>query len=122
MTASEILSVIAPQFDSTANRDSFIAIATMEVNSCLFGDKANKAIALLAAHMIALNTDAARQNGETGNITSKKEGDLSVGYGNFGNAGSGDLGMTHYGRQFLSMQQSVSENIFVLNSGVDYCG
>ena len=71
MSVSSILSGIAPQYDSTSNRSDMITMAELQVNRCLFGDKAYTAIALIAAHFIALNYDPLRQNGEPGSMTQK---------------------------------------------------
>jgi len=118
MSASSTLSVIAPQFDSVANRSDFITLATLHVNACLTDEKYDLAVAYLAAHMIALNTDSAIQQGETGNLTSKREGDLSVGYGNFSNKGMLNLNLTIYGQQYENLLRSTGIGFYVLNSGV----
>lgn len=121
MSVSVILSAIAPQFDTEPNRAVFITLASQNVNTCLFGVKADQAIAYLAAHYLTLSTDPSRSGGATGAITSKKEGDLSIGYGAVA-AGAGEeaLSLTHYGMTFLQLQRSVNPNIYVLGSG-DVC-
>lgn len=118
MTASSILSLIAPQYDSTTGRTDFLTLAALSVNTCIFGDKVDLATAYLAAHMIALNTDPARQSGEAGAVTSKKEGDLSISFSN-GRSTNEDLGQTSFGRQFLNLQNGVAPAIYVL--GTEIC-
>ncbi|MCK4818387.1 DUF4054 domain-containing protein, partial [bacterium] len=65
MSASAVLSVIAPQFDSTPNRDTYLQLAENQTSRCWYGSNADQAVALRAAHMMALNTSALRTNGET---------------------------------------------------------
>ena len=118
MSASAILTVIAPQYDSVTNRATFLSLAAQNVNACLFGDKADQATAYLAAHYITLSAGGLRSGGEAGPITSKKEGDLSI---NFGSASSDvptDLTLTHFGQTFIQLSRSVNPNIYVLGSGV----
>lgn len=117
MSASAILSAIAPQFDSNVNRDTFLSMATDNVNACLFGVKADQAIAYLAAHYLALSSDPARGSGEAGQIVSKKEGDLSINFGAVSGIGDSTLSLTHFGMTFQQLSNSVNPNIYVLGSG-----
>ncbi len=120
MSASTILTVIAPQYDSVDNRDTFLSLATQNVNSCLFGDKADQATAYLAAHYIALSASGLRSGGEAGPIASKKEGDLSINFGSV-NVASGEesLSLTHFGLTFLQLSRSVNPNIYVMGVGTE---
>lgn len=123
MSVSSLLSTIAPQFDITTGRDNFISIASLQVNSCLFGAKADLATAYLSAHFIALFTDPIRRRGEAGSMISKREGDLSVGFGNFAkvNGADGALGSTTYGQQFLLLKSQTLSTLYVIGSG-NPCG
>lgn len=104
MSVSSTLSVIAPQFDSEANRADYIALAVNRVNRCWYGENADLATALWAAHMMALNLNDNRQNGETGAISSKKEGDLSINFVAGAGQGIYDLDQTHYGKQIKNLR------------------
>lgn len=119
MSASSLLSTIASQFDDTTGRSDFITIAESQVNSCLFGDKTDLAIAYLSAHFIALFTDPLRQKGESGSITSKREGDLALGFGNFASGAGSDAGlnMTTYGQQYIILRDSTMPNLYVIGFG-----
>lgn len=97
MTAEQVLSTLAPQFDNVAGRDSFLVLATDQTSPEWFGKNTSMAVALLAAHFMTLSLDDSRQDGSAGAITSKREGDLAVGF-NTGMDAS-DLGQTHFGRQ-----------------------
>lgn len=103
MSASAVLSVIAPQFDSVSARNEYIAMAENQTNRCWFGANADRAVALRAAHMLALDTSLLRANGETGAISSKKEGDLSIGFVAGAGQGVNDLDQTHYGKQLQGL-------------------
>jgi len=103
-TPSAILDVIAPQFSAHPNKADFLVLAESRTNACYYGAQANYAIALRAAHLLTLVST--RPNGETGNISSKSEGDLSLSYGGSGQAGNdGDLPATYYGQQLLSLRR-----------------
>lgn len=104
MSVSSILSRIAPQYDSTPDRNGFISDAESMTNRCWYGVNADRAVALMAAHMIALNTSLIRQNGETGAISSKKEGDLAIGFVAGAGQGINDLDQTHYGKQLKHLR------------------
>lgn len=117
MSATAILSAIAPQFDTATARTTFLELAVLNVNTCLFGDKADMAVAYLAAHYLSLSTDPARASGESGQVTSKKEGDLSINFGSVNTDGNDSLSLTHFGMTFLQLSKSVNPGIYVLGSG-----
>jgi len=100
MSVSSLLSTIAPQFDSVTGRADFIALAELQVNRCLLGEKADIGTAYFAAHLIQISQDSATSGGSSGEITSKKEGDLSVSYGNFAPKDGSGLSATSWGRQY----------------------
>jgi hypothetical protein len=107
MSASTILAAIAPQFDNSAYRADHLELATLRVSVGWFGAKYDFAVALVAAHMLSLNTSSDRQNGETGTIASKKEGDLSISFSSGGMSDAmGDYDQTHYGKQFINLRKS----------------
>jgi hypothetical protein len=131
MSASSVLSIIAPQFDSATNRSDWLALAETRVNRCRFGTKADLAVAYMTAHMMTLNPDSSGDfgsgGGATGAITSKREGDLAISYANPGSAvkstGDMDLTSTVYGIQFLSLQKASGMAIAITGGGLDaVCG
>lgn len=111
MSASDILSTIAPQFDSDPTRDSNLSLAEQMTNRCFYGAKSDLAVALRAAHTMTLNTSSLRSNGEVGSIVGKKEGDLSISFSSGSTKVKGNLGMTHYGVQLHELMNSC--NTFV---------
>lgn len=101
MTVNEILQAINPNLYNDANRDIYIELATNQTDRCYFGVNYNLAIALRASHMYVL---ANRPNGETGQINSKKEGDLSVSFSaGKSSEASDDLSQTNYGMQLQTL-------------------
>lgn len=102
-TPESILDTIAPQFQSRADKADFLSLAASRTNACFFGVQANYATALRAAHLLTLLTT--RPNGETGNIASKSEGDLSLSFGGGGSSNDGDLTATYYGQQLLQLRK-----------------
>jgi hypothetical protein len=111
MSVSSDLSVIAPQFDSVANRNEFIAFAELQVNISWFNIKSDLATAYLAAHLISVNPSTGSGGAADGIIVSKREGDLAVSYANMGSMADEDLSRTTYGKQFLSLQKQ--GNVFM---------
>lgn len=107
MSASAILSVIAPQFDSTAGRDNYLTYAELQVTEDFFGDKYELAIAYMAAHLLTIDTNISITGLSTGGVVTKREGDLSVTFSNIQEKGTDSiLGQTSYGRQFLQLRNS----------------
>jgi hypothetical protein len=107
MSASDILSVIAPQFNDSDNRSGFLNIAASLVSSSWFGNKYDLAVAYLTAHMMSLSNDPLRQSGETGSVSSKKEGDLAIAFSNGSiSEQNAYYGLTHFGMQYIQTRDS----------------
>ena len=101
MTPAEVLSAIAPAYGSNPASAVYLELAAERTSGTFFGTRYSHAVALRAAHMMAVNLDPLRANGVAGTITQKQEGDLSISFG-AGNAGTitdADLAQTSYGRQ-----------------------
>ena len=101
-TASDILSIIAPQFDSEAHRQGHLDQAESSTSTTHFGAQRARAVALRAAHTLKLSTDTAR-NGDSGPVSSKSEGDLSLSFRSPMKTGSAYLGLTAYGQELESL-------------------
>lgn len=116
-SASAILDLIAPQFSADANKSDFISLANDRTNICYYGTNANQAIALRAAHMMTLRD---RNDGnDAGARSSKKEGDLAVGFSVGG--GKGDLDQTHYGKQLKGLRKASGAAIGVTGGRDNGC-
>lgn len=101
MTTLQILQAIAPQIAASAAIDTHITLAQLQTSKCAFGAKYELAVALRAAHTALLAES--RPGGETGNIASKSEGELSVSFGGSGFSSDAYLSSTHFGQQLLSL-------------------
>lgn len=121
MSASDILSTIAPQYDTVVNRDEFITLATMQVNTCWFDVKSDYAIALMTAHLISIFTIAFRKDGTGGAITSKREGDLAISFST-GKGNDDDLDQTTYGKQFQRLMKGGNVFLGVTGGNDNGCG
>ena len=106
MSASEVLSAIAPQFDTDPNRDALIVQAEEATSSTHFGSQRERAVALRAAHFLSLYTSSARLDGSGGPVTSKSEGSLSIGFGGAGSNSRSSLAQTSYGQELLDLIKS----------------
>lgn len=117
MSVSSYLSTIAPQFNSRANRNDFINLASLQVNDEFFGDNKDWAKAYLSAHIMTVTPDATTTAIESGGVVaSKREGDLSVSYANLGMLlEDEDLSRTTYGKQFMNLCKQ--GNAFIATTG-----
>jgi hypothetical protein len=106
MSVSTVLSAIASQFDDASNRTAIIALAEQQVNRCWFKGKEDYAVALMAAHLLALFNSVYRRDGTAGAITSKREGDLAISFASDINKNGNDLDATSYGQQFQRLTKS----------------
>ena len=111
MTIAEVISDIAPEFDNEdpARIDRFIGYAESQVSSNEFLTKYDLAVAYLTAHVLSLSgrNDTEGTNGNAGNITQKKEGDLSLSFAlpsALNNSQDGTLMSTSYGLEYLRLR------------------
>lgn len=118
MSASSQLSLIAGQFDTIDNRAEWIATAETLVNRDLFETRADLAVAYMTAHLITVNISQGGAGG--GEISSKREGDLSISYAVSSNGGN-NLNSTGFGKQFIMLSKSTTVFVGVTN-GVSLYG
>lgn len=110
MAVLDVLKEIAPEFENvdSARLNTFIGFAENQVSEVIFELDHELAVAYLAAHMLALSTrnEDIGVNGLAGNITSKKEGDLALGYALPSALGTedGTLSTTSYGIEFIRLR------------------
>lgn len=110
LTVEQIMDALAPAFSGDVSRPVFIELATARIAPGFYQSKTNHAIALMAAHMMALNSASASASGrgdEAGAITSKSEGDLSVSFGSTSAnvSDAADLSQTKYGTQLIGLRK-----------------
>lgn len=119
MTASEILTLIYPASVATPNRELYLQLAR-ERSRGICAENMEQAVALRAAHMIALATDPARAGGTAGAVVSKREGDLSISFGGATtNPGSfGNLQATSFGQELIALIRSCKGFIGVTGGGL----
>lgn len=92
-----------------------------QTSRCFYGANADRAVALRAAHMLSLDKSVLRTNGETGAISSKKEGDLSIGFVAGAGQGINDLDQTHYGKQLKGLRKGSGSFIGVSGGNIRGC-
>lgn len=101
LSTTDILKALCPSLYADGERDIFIQIATEELSSGFFGTSYSRAVALKAAHVFILSQ---RTLGESGTVSNKSEGGLSIGYANAKQISSNDdLDQTHYGKQLINL-------------------
>lgn len=130
LSVEQYLRAFAPQCIADGGYDVFINMAEQRTNRQFYGLKANQAVALLAAHIWFLlgsgNGGAGSGNAEggvTGSITSKREGDLAIGYGSGATSGSSspsdaELSLTRWGLMLLNLRKGCKPFIGVCGEGV----
>lgn len=120
MNATLIAQALAPQLAALPTWPTYEALARMQTNACTFGDKTEYAVALRALHSATLATT--RPTGEAGAVTSKREGDLAIGFGSGGSAAaSGSLNSTHWGQQLQDLINGATAFAGVTGVG-GFCG
>ncbi len=100
MDITEYINVLCPQLLTVSGYTAFIDIAKETLSPEYFGEKYNYAVALKAAHLYILNT---KRNGDSGVITGKTEGRLSVSYSHAIKGNYSELEMTSYGKELLQL-------------------
>ena len=108
LTADQILSAIAPQFDSDPGRSVVLQLSTTRTPTGVYPEDEirNNAIALLAAHMLTIAKQAS--SNASGPIVSRTVGPLHQSFGvPWGAMGPmTDLGTTSYGRELQELRNS----------------
>lgn len=113
MSTANKIKILCPALYSDTDRDEYIAMAEELTGRAYFGVYGDQAVALRASHLYALSK---RTLGESGSISSKTEGKLSLSFSSSGMGGD-DLSQTNYGMQLKALIQSVGPAISV-NEGV----
>ena len=102
----ELLSYLEDGVAKDPRLESWISGASFRVGRCYFGKAYVYALSLMVSHRAVL-ADLASQ-GASGPVTSKREGDLSVSYGSGNGTDGGDLSLTVFGQEYLSLLEQYS--------------
>jgi hypothetical protein len=119
LTATTIFDLIAPQYKDNTDKSNWLLMASDELSSCFYGKKYNRAVALYAAHLMAVSLRPGGSSGDAGTVSSKKEGDLSISYSNVGDIRDADLGQTSYGRQLMALKKKANVGGIGVTGGLD---
>lgn len=103
---TELLSYLTEEVAESPRLEAWIKGALLRVSRCYFKDAFPYALSLMVMHKAALAGMAAE--GVAGPVTSKREGDLSVGYGSGGSSGNNDLSNTVFGQEYLELLEQYS--------------
>jgi len=117
LSASEIFDTIASVYATDPDKSKYLEMAALQTSVCNYGTSYNLAIALRAAHAITVNKSGDFPGGSGGGVVSKKEGDLSISYGNITGKGSVDwLSLTPYGKQLIGLSKGKTLTMGVTGS------
>ena len=111
MTVQQIIDLIAPHLSSDSGLANAIILATQRTSESAFGDNFSYAVALRTSHILTLrdmNSNGVNVGlgGASGSVTSKREGDLAITFGDASSASwstGSDLELTRYGRELLGL-------------------
>lgn len=101
---------------TSSRADVWLEMADLQVSRYFFGAQFTLALALFAQHIGALELRG--EGAETGAITSKREGDLSVSYAAGAEGDGSDLSSTSYGQQYQRLMNSQCRAPIVSGPGV----
>lgn len=102
----ELISYLDDKVAESPKLDAWVRGAELRVSRCYFGKAYVYALSLIVMHKATLMQMA--EDGVAGPVTSKREGDLSIGFGSGGSEGNDDLGNTVHGQEYLNLLKQYS--------------
>lgn len=115
---TELVSYLDTKVAESTRLDALIRGAELRVGRCYFGEAYVYALSLMVMHKAAMLEMAS--DGVAGPVTSKREGDLSIGFGTGGSSGNNDLSNTVFGQEYLELLEQYSPRPGV--TGAVCCG
>lgn len=112
LTTNQIIQIRCPDLYVDANLNTWILLAQEQTDRCYYGRHYNLAVALLSCHMYTLSQ---RGSGQSGIVTSEREGDLARSYGGF--TAKSYLDQTSFGLELQQLKGSSRAAISVLGTG-----
>lgn len=116
LSIDDILLLIAPHLVSDSQKNKAIELAKLCTSLKYFGDKYNYAVALRVAHILTVKNTP---DTESGKVSSKREGDLSISYEST-NKNTDNLEFTKYGRELLGLVNGAIMAIDIAGDCYDY--
>lgn len=127
ITPSDRFAAIAPEFNSSGSKSVYLQmaderLAAIDLGNGFSQNKRDQAVALLAAHIASLALDPSRIMGAGGEISSKREGALSVGFASrdSGSDVFSDFKQTKYGRQLVGLIRGTFTFAGVITDATDW--
>lgn len=115
---TELVSYLEEKVAQSPRLNALIKGAELRVGRSYFGTAYVYALSLMVMHKAAMEEMA--NEGVAGPVTSKREGDLSVGYGMGGSSGNNDLSNSVFGQEYLELLEQYSPRPGV--TGGLFCG
>ena len=116
-TAAEIIVLKSPSLAGDSRINDFVDLARLTVGRLPFGTRYEYALALVALHMITLDSQgggssSSSGSGVIGGIKSEKEGDLQRSYGTIAgtavnNPSDAYFSSTSFGMEYLNLKRSI---------------
>lgn len=103
----ELITYLDDKVAESPRLEAWVKGAELRVSRCYFGKAYIYALSLMVMHKAFMQGMAA--DGVAGPVTNKREGDLSVSFGSGGaDSGSGDLGNSVYGQEYINLLKQYS--------------
>lgn len=119
-SVDSLITCLCPKLGESACKSTFIEMALAQTSADYFGVNYTMAVALRACHIFAYN--GFRALGESGEITGKKEGGLSLNFSSGASGAMSELERTSYGMQLLSLMRSSGLGVSVTGlGGINVC-
>lgn len=99
--AATLFDLVAPELADSADKQDAIDLAETQTGT-VYGNAREHAVASLAAHILTV----ANREGQSGAVSSIKEGSLSVGFGRVNPMGTEQLETTSYGAELIRLRRS----------------
>lgn len=115
---TELVSYLDDKVAQSPRLEALIKGAELRVGRHYFGKAYVYALSLMVMHKASM-LDMAKE-GVAGPVTSKREGDLSIGYGAGGSSGNNDLSNSVFGQEYLELLEQYSPRPGV--TGAVCCG
>ncbi len=121
MAVLDIITMQYPAMAALPNISNWIAYAEGKTNRPYFNQNGDEAVALLAMHMYVISPASGnRPMSEAGTITSKKEGELSINFGQVSNRSytNDSLDQSAFGKQLKALIRAQTPAIGVIGGGI----
>jgi hypothetical protein len=120
MSATSIFDRIASHLKDDPEKSEYISEAQGQTSSDYYGSNYDLAVALRAAHNMTIDKQSESGADGGGEIASKREGDLAIGYHKSDGGGDDNdyLNKTNYGVRLLGLRRGTCPSVSVTGGNI----